>query len=319
MNILSRLNEAACACTAWLKRAILKPVSACPAAWCFAAIWAIAATYLVVIGRGDIVLSCVCLLTIIMFFCVVTVGITRREDKPRVTLSRTRGSLLLLQLAVIAFFICITFYTSLMFHGVVERRPIPLWSDLIDVFSRLGEGVFSNNVVVNPALAMANPAQYFLLPLPLLLLLGARPTELGFSRGHRTLSVIGLWCLVPVGVLIYLIAFGRLSCSVLLRRLLSHLLINGFGEEFLVRGALQTRLRAVLNPSWAIVIQALTFAIWHLGANFGSLGITGGTELVAFCLVKSAPFGLAHGIVFQRTRNLVACSAIHVVINSLAG
>jgi membrane protease YdiL (CAAX protease family) len=250
---------------------------------------------------------------------VITVRTTKEEHKPKVKLSRTRQSLLLLQIAVIAFFICITLHTSLMLHDIVDRHPIPIWSAVIGAFGRLGDQMFSNDIVVNPTLAMANPAQHFLLPLPLLLLLGARIRGLGFCRGHRTWSVVALWCCVPVGVLVYLLGFGRLSCGVLLYRLLSHLLINGFGEEFLIRGALQTRLRTLLNPSWAIVIQALTFGIWHFAANFGSQGITDSAAVLALCIVRSATFGLAFGIIFQRTRNLLTCSIIHVVTNSLGG
>ncbi len=291
----------------------------CPAAWFFAAIWLIAAVYLIAIGRGYVALLSFCLLAILMFFCVITVRITKTEYKPKVKLSRTRHGLLLLQIVVIAFFICITLYTSLMFHGVVEPRTIPVWSGVIGAFSRLGEQVFSNKIVVNPTLALANPAQYFFLPLSLLLFLGARFTELGFSRGHRTLSVIGLWCFIPVGVLVYLVVFGCLSFSLLGRRLLSHLMINGIGEEFLLRGALQTRLRALLNASWAIVIQALIFGIWHFATNFGSIGMTGSAAVIAFCVIKTSTAGLAYGIIFQRTRNILACSVIHVVANSLGG
>ena len=319
MNIRYKLNKAVRQATAWLKRDVLKPAFTSPAAWCFATIWTAGAIYPAVIGRGDIVLSSLFLFAVLMFFCVITGGITKTEPKPKVKLSPTRIRLLLLQIAVIAFFICMTFYTSLMFHGIVDRHPIPIWSAIIGAFSRLGEQLFSNDIVVNPSLAMANPAKYFLLPLPLLLLLGARFRGLGFCRGHRTLSVVALWCFIPVGVLVYLLALGRLSCDALIRRLLSHLLINGFGEEFLMRGALQTRLRALLNPSWAIVIQALTFGMWHFAANFGSLGITGNAAVIALCVVRSATFGLAYGIIFQRTRNLFACTAIHVVTNSLGG
>ena len=96
-----------------------------------------------------------------------------------------------------------------------------------------------------------------------------------------------------------------------------HLLQNGFGEEFLFRGAMQTRLRVLLNPSWAIVIQALLFGIWHFGANFGYKGIAGINTVIAFSVVVQGTAGLAFGIIFQRTRNLFACSAIHVVTNSL--
>jgi len=134
---------------------------------------------------------------------------------------------------------------------------------------------------------------------------------------HRTLTVIFLWCFIPVAVLVYMVAFGRLSCAIISSRLLSHLMINGFSEEFLLRGALQTRLRALLSPSWAIVIQALIFGFWHFAANFGSIGFTGSAAVIAFCVVKTATAGLAYGIIFQRTRNLLACSVIHVVSNSL--
>jgi membrane protease YdiL (CAAX protease family) len=319
VNVQHRLNETIRRGTVWLKRDILKPVFTSPAAWCFAAIWSAAAIYLTAIGRGVIVISSLCLLALIMFFSIITVGITKAEHKHKVKLSRTGRSLLLLQIAVIAFFVFITLYTSLMFYGIVERHPIPVWSAITKAFSRLGERVLSNDIVVNPALAIANPAKYFLLPLPLLLLLGARLREIGFCRGHRTLSVIALWCFIPAGALVYRLVFGRLTCRVLLRRLLSHLLINGFGEEFLIRGALHTRLRTLLNSSWAIVIQALTFGIWHFAAHFGSRGITGIAALTAFCIVRSATFGLAYGIIFQRTRNLLACTAIHVITNSLGG
>jgi len=321
MSVPFRLNEIVYKSTTWLKREVFKPVFTCPAAWCFATIWAIAAIYLVAIGRGYIiVLSCLFLLAILMFFCLITVGITRTEHKPKVKLLWTTQSRLLLQIVVIAFFICITWYTSLMFHGVLESHTIPVWSPIIGAFSHLGKQLFSADIVGHPALAMANPAKYFLLPLPFLLLLGARFSELGFHRGHRTLSILALWCFVPVGLWMYLLAFGRLSCRVLIRRLLSHLLINGFGEEFLFRGALQTRLRALLSPSWAIVIQALLFGIWHFGKNFNNLrsaGINSTTAAIAFSVIGSAAFGLAYGIIFQRTRNLLACSVIHVVTNCL--
>jgi membrane protease YdiL (CAAX protease family) len=313
------MNEIVCRSSAWFGREIFKPVITCPAAWCFTTIWAIAAIYLLAIGRGYIALLGLCLLAILMFFCVITVGITKTEHKPKVKLSRKKQSLHLLQIVVITSFISITLYTSLMFHGVIDSRPIPVWSAIIGVFNSLGEKLLRADIVGHPALAMANTAKYFLLPLPFLLLLGARFRQLGFSRGHRTLFVLVLWCFVPIGLWMYLLAFGRLSCRVLIRRFLMHLLQNGFGEEFLFRGALQTRLRALLSPSWAIVIQALIFGIWHFAADFGYKGLTGSVAVIAFSVVLQATAGLAYGIIFQRTRNLLACSVIHVVSNSLGG
>ncbi|MHC4395158.1 MAG: lysostaphin resistance A-like protein [Planctomycetota bacterium] len=227
-----------------------------------------------------------------------------------------------MQIVVIVFFICITGYTSLMFHGVLESHPIPVWSPIIGAFNHLGERLLNTDIVGHPALAMANPVKYFFLPLPLLLLFGARFSELGFRRGHRTLSVLALWCFVPAGLLAFQLAFGYLTFSVLACRFISHFLQNGFGEEFLFRGALQTRLKTMLDPSWAIVIQALLFGIWHFGKDFNNLkhvGINSTAAAIAFSIVGSAIFGLAYGIIFQRTRNLLACSVFHIVVNSLGG
>ena len=140
------VSETARTCTAWLKRDVLKSVFTSPAAWCFATIWGAGAIYLAAIGRGDIVVSCLCLLAILMFLCVIPVGITKAEQRPNVRLSRTGRNLLLLQIAVIGFFVCMTLYTSLMFHGVVERHPIPVWSPIIGAFDRLGERVCKNRI-----------------------------------------------------------------------------------------------------------------------------------------------------------------------------
>jgi membrane protease YdiL (CAAX protease family) len=209
-----------------------------------------------------------------------------------------------------------------MFHGILQSHPIPVWSHVIDVFSRMGERLLNANIVGYPALAMANPVKYFLLPLPLLLLFGARFSELGFSRGHHTVSVLALWCIVPAVLLVFQLTFGYLTFGILSRRFIRHFLQNGFGEEFLFRGALQTRLRVLFNSSWAIVIQALIFGIWHFGKHFINLkqvDINSIAATVAFSIAGTAIFGIAYGIIFQRTRNLLACSVIHVVFNSLGG
>jgi hypothetical protein len=217
VNVLYRLNEAIRQTAARLKRDILKPVLTSTAAWCFAVIWTTGTVYLAAIGRTDTTIPSLCLLATIMPLCAITVAITKKEHKPKVKLSRKRRSLLLLQIAVIAFFICMTLYTSLMFHSIVDQHPIPVWSAIIGAFSRLGEQLFTNDIVANPALSMANPAQYFLIPLLILLLLGAHVRELGLCRGHRTLSIVALWCFVPVNVLVFLLAFGRLSYRALFR------------------------------------------------------------------------------------------------------
>lgn len=205
-----------------------------------------------------------------------------------------------------------------MFHGVIQHASIPLWTPVIMAFGKLGEKLFSSGIVGHSYLALANPAQYFLLPLPFLLLLGARFRELGFERGHRTWRVLALWCFVPVVLLILQFALGWLTLGRIGRRLVSNSLQNGFFEEFLFRGALQTRLRSFMSPSWAIVLQALAFGgLWHIGIGFRETGSQDIIAGVANAIVIRAAMGAAFGIVFQRTRNLLACSVIHVMTNSV--
>jgi membrane protease YdiL (CAAX protease family) len=291
----------------------------CPAAWCFTAVWSIAAIYLIAIGKFSIVLRALVLLVIVIFFCLLTVRITEKEHKPKEKSSQKGKVLLFLQIAVIAFFICITFYTSLMFHDVVKQRSIPLWSPLINAFGDLGKKLLNPDYIGGPpSLAMANTAKYFILPLPLLLLLRARITRLGLCRGHRTFFVVALWCFIPIGFLMYMLASGSLTLKTIVRRFFMHLFQNGFGEEFLFRGALQTRLKTFLTPSWSIVIQALLFGLWHFSANFGYKGTNSTPAVIAFCILLQATAGLAFGIIFHRTRNLVACTLVHIITNCVS-
>ena len=310
------LNKTVFACIHSLYQKAIKPAIGSPAAWCFAAIWAAAAIYLLAVGHVLWVLQSVGLLVFTLVFCVFTVALTQPESQPEVKPSRAWRGGLLIQVAVIIFFIVITGYQSLMFHGVIRHASIPLWTPIIRAFGKLGEQLFSPDIAGN--LALANPAKYFLLPLPILLLLGARFRKLGFERGHRTWRVLALWCFVPVILLISQFALGRLTLGRIGRRLVINSLQNGFFEEFLFRGALQTRLRFFMSPSWAIVLQAFAFGgLWHIGIGFRE---TGGQDIiagVASAIIIRATAGVAFGIVFQRTRNLLACSVIHVITNSV--
>ncbi|MFN8513870.1 MAG: CPBP family intramembrane glutamic endopeptidase [Thermomicrobiales bacterium] len=92
---------------------------------------------------------------------------------------------------------------------------------------------------------------------------------------------------------------------------------NGFFEEFLFRGALQTRLRALGGPGWALVIQALVFGAWHLGLGYTNTDHAGLLPALASTIVYQATLGLAFGVIFERTRNLLAPSVAHILVNSL--
>lgn len=192
---------------------------------------------------------------------------------------------------------------------------IPLWSDMVRWLYALGERALPAAWVGGPGNAVANPAQYFVIPLLLLLALGARPAELGLGRGHRVWRACAVWLAIPALTWLALLALGMLPAQTLARRLIGNALQNGFFEEFLFRGALQTRLAHLLAPGWALAAQALLFGLWHLEANTRMMqgDLLAG---LAVCLLSQTVSGLWFGLIFQRTRNLVAPSVVHVTMNA---
>jgi len=127
--------------------------------------------------------------------------------------------------------------------------------------------------------------------------------------------VLALWC-VPQLAYVLVSAF---TGGVHTLRLVTDFIRNGFQngpvEEFLFRGALQTRLTLLLGAEWGLVLSALAFGLWHVGAN--ARLETHGDLVSAACagIIGQAPYGLAFGVIFQRTRNLLAGSVFHMLVD----
>lgn len=193
-------------------------------------------------------------------------------------------------------------------HDVVSPQAGPAaWSAFHEGLQALGAAIFGPG----RGTWLANPVCYGLLPLSLLLLAGARPHELGLGREHHAGRVL----LATAGPLLVVGLSARQPLD-LGSRIVSNTLQNGFFEEFLFRGALQTRLRMLVAPDVALAAQALLFGMWHLGLGFT---MTGGDLIaaVAYTIVHQAVLGVAFGVLFARTRNLAAPSAVHVLLNSI--
>ncbi len=277
--------------------------------WVFGAIWAGAVLVLVGADEGVPVVS---LLLAAGFgvWCIATLALTEPDRQPTVPTGGRRR--LWLQLAVILGFVILTAWAGLAFHGVVgAEAAIPLWSAMVGRFNRLGESWLGNGNFV------ANPMTYLVLPLSALVVLRAHPRELGFGRGHRVGRVVVSWCAIPLGLFAFALTAGQITFVRLLERFASHFLQNGLMEEFLFRGALYTRLRLLTGVGWALVIQALLFGAWHLGLGYTDTGHAGLLPAMAAVTVNQAVAGLAFGVIFERTRNLIAPTAVHIVLNSL--
>lgn len=283
-----------------------------PAITTFLLIWLAAAAYLALSGYPNQALYGL----LNLLGTGVLILLTRRFTAPAPPSPKPQGTrqrrLLALQLLVIGAVILLTAYRGLVFHAVLPAEPsLPLWQPLVDALERLGGEWFGNDNYV------ANPVLYFLIPLILLVAAGALPRELGFGPGHRVWLAIGLWSMIPLLIILYTLIAGQVTLGRVGMRLVSNAIQNGFFEEFIFRGALQTRLRRILSPPWAVVLQALIFGVWHLGLGFSNTGGDGLLPAVAATLVSQAMLGMGFGMIFERTRNLLAPSIVHVLFNSM--
>ncbi len=273
----------------------------------FAAAWLAAALTLVLSGQGFPFGSLI-LVGIYLPLSLVTVLLTKpAPPAPAATSERPR---IHLQIGLILLFVVLTGWTGLMYHDVTAVS-VPLWTPLVDALGRLGDAWFG------VATFVMNPVTYVVLPLIVLLLTGAHLRSLGFGRGHRMGRVLLLWASIPLAFFAVALVSGQLSLGRLLGRFVSNFMNNGLWEEFLFRGAFQTRLRRLWGPAWAVVVQALVFGVWHLGLGFDNTGQVGVLPALASTVVNQAVVGLAFGVIFERTRNLVAPSIVHILADSI--
>lgn len=274
-------------------------------------IWAAAAVWVWSVGIGMSISIRVLQLLGVGLFALLTIALTApvEDDAPA---GRIRW-----QLGALAAVVLLTGYGGFLFHGVLDTPSVPVWSELGEVFARAGLAALPPELVGVPAHAGKNFGQYVMLPLAVLLLLGARPRGLGFRAGHRTVRVALLWCAIPLAVIGVRLATGGLATDALLRQMGSHFFQNSFSEEFLFRGAIQTRLEPLFGRGWALLAQALLFGVWHLGAMTPEATAGGIVAGLAGAVVVQATMGLAFGVIFLRTRSVVAPTAVHVLSNMI--
>ncbi|MBL8153816.1 MAG: CPBP family intramembrane metalloprotease [Anaerolineae bacterium] len=282
----------------------LRTAARTPAVWVFGVLWL--ASVVVLIAGGHIGLGDLAFPVGYLALTGITVLVTPGATDPQPTSPRRW---LMPQLVVVAVFIVITLIDGLVFHQVVTSG-VPIWNEFRIALERAGGQLLGNDNYI------LNPVAYFVVPLLILLALKARPRELGLRLGHYSRRVTLLWCVIPVAILAALVASGQMTLTRLVNRLISNALQNGFFEEFLFRGALQSRLRGWFSPAWALVIQALVFGLWHFGLGMSS---TGGDPLAAAAstILYQGTMGLAFGVMFARTGSLIAGSISHVVLNSI--
>ena len=292
---------------------IVRRAALSPATWLYALVWIVAAGLLVSNGYKALVLGGVADLGFILALSAVTVAVTPRPPAaPPGTVNRVRLYAQTGAVLVVAALIALT-ATALNHAGPPQLSRIPVFSGLV-----LGLKTQWRLLSVPLTYVVADPVIDVVLPLVILLALGARRQELGLQRGYRSAITLLVWA-IPLVLGIIVVAVQRPTAApsalVIFGR---NFFQNGFSEEFLFRGGLQSRLERIIGPAWGLVVTSLTFGIWHAGADAPAVGRNLG---LALCLgiVAQSPSGVGLGIVFQRTRSLIAGTVIHMLFDSPGG
>ena len=286
-----------------------------PATWFYIAILLIAALYLAVAGYSGALLVALGTSAGTGLLVLLTIPLTPAVSvSPWIGASGSRWKAWV-QMGVVLLLVLLI-YQSLL----ASFRLLPRWLATVPVWTGLLSSVYNVQASLGiPPNYLLVPVLYFMLPFAALLLLGARPGELGFARGYRAWRVAALWSVLPLVLVLIAFAQGQWTLPSLLRRTIQTTLNSGPFEEFLFRGALMTRLAKLLGNSWGIVLSGLAFGLLHAASITASQTHGNLMAGAAIALLQQGVGGVGFAIVVCRTRNLLATSIIHVVSNVAFG
>lgn len=187
------------------------------------------------------------------------------------------------------------------------------------------------------SLWFANGISFWMLlvivPALILLGLGYRLSDMGLTREHLRSNVrVTLLAGGVTGLVMLLLTSGgrflrsgEVPPTTLALGLLASLgiaiLTAGFHEEFFFRAVLQTRLSEALNSRLSgLFLATLIFSLYHLpfrlfeGPSAGRFGYA-----LAITFTEPVLGGLIFGVLWLRTRNLVAPVIIHALMLAIGG
>ena len=294
-------------------RESLFPFLKSPAAWLFSTAWLISVAYLITTGRMLVFIDSLRYPLIALVFGLLTIALTSQAKSLPPLETHCSRPQLWLQVSILALVILFTAYIGIMLHQHIPQaiRQLPVLYPMAIGLYRL----FTLPPLLSDSSVVVIPLLYFVIPFPLLLLLGARPRELGFARGYRSWIVALLWSILPLILIALNLIGGQASFGQTLLLLYKNIFRNGFFEEFLFRGALMSRLTYLLDANWGLALSSLLFGLWHIGlqtSNMNGDWLAG----LANCVLMQAVFGLGMALVLRRTCNLLAPSIYHVLINT---
>ncbi|MDB4875625.1 MAG: hypothetical protein JWM41_2071 [Gemmatimonadetes bacterium] len=183
--------------------------------------------------------------------------------------------------------------------------PTVVWLQTIHTPLKHGAGSFFNF------------AGMALVPGLLLFAVGARPRHLGLRRPERgTLRAATVCLALPLTMCIFALVNGGIKPVTLLWLLVYNFFSNGFSEEFQSRAINLSQLRAWMANDWALVIQAILFAVPHIGSTIHEYHSV--AMALANVVALNAPIAMALGIMALRSRSLVLPTVVHISLDTMA-
>ena len=250
----------------------------------FAGVWSAAAASLVVRGLLEEVVLAAFTAVVVIIGTALSFLVARRPPLQARRRDR-RTSVQAIVLMAVVVFSCVRFGPPWL-TGITGWGRLPGWAYLIVVF---------------------------VLPLMVVLMLGAKPAGIGLVRGYRSFAVASVWVALRALMLAPAILTGQgLSFAGMF---LLHLIGVGFPEELVFRGLLQTRLASLLGSACAVVLTGLLFGLWHLGINTSAHDGDLATG-VAHSILVQGTLGLGYSVAFARTRSVIAPALAHAAFNA---
>ena len=255
-----------------------------PAAWLFAAAWMLAAASLVFRGLLEDLLLAGLTAALVLVAIAGTVAVT---PQPPPSVHR-RDPRTVVQAGLLVALVAFTFV-----------RFGPPWLTHATGWGYLPGAAYL--VIV------------FLLPLAVVVALGAPRREIGLQQGYRSLAAASVWLVIRGLLLAPAVIAGQ--GPVLAGMFGLNLLAIAIPEEIIFRGLLQTRLTLLVGSAWAVVLTALLFGAWHFGINVNA---SGGDLLSAAArsVLIQGVVGLGYSVAFERTRSLISSSLAHAAFNT---
>nr|MBA2286328.1 hypothetical protein [Ktedonobacteraceae bacterium] len=209
-------------------REILPKVLRSPVTWALALIMLLSAGYLLWIGQGKLLISSLVIViySVIMMLATLPLTAGKPEAAWEVTpiYSRTR---FWLQIGVILLLWLLLQFIVFEGNGVLNLSlfALPLLNAFYQNTLRTIVGAF----IIQALVAIG-----------LMRLMGARWSELGFSKGYRSWSVVALWSTPWIVATLIALLLGHATVPLILGNLLISFFIAAIPEEFLFRGVLMT-------------------------------------------------------------------------------